>query len=115
MKKLLLAFTLAASVAFVGCDEKEENQPTYTLTITPASAKIGEDVVFTVEGENAADNQWQACYSLTSDNGDGTCWGFNDSNMWTYTVALEVGEYTIYASSKQGDLHTDKFTFTVTE
>lgn len=115
MKKLFLAFALAASVAFVGCEKNEENQATYTLTVSPATAEVGDDVEFTVEGENAADYQWQACYNSTTDNDNNGCWSFNESVTWTYTVALAVGEYTVYASSKTGDLHTEKFTFTVTE
>ncbi len=119
MKKLFLAFALLASVALVGCEESVENgdntEVTYTLTITPATASVGDTVTMTVSGDDADDYSWQACYSSTTDSTNNGCWSYNDSSSWTYTVSLGAGEYKIYASSKSGDHTTSKATFTVTE
>lgn len=120
MKKLLLAFALLATVAFVGCDKSDDNEmesstSSYTLSISPSTAKIGDTVTLTVTGDDVDDYSWQACYSSTSNSANSGCWAPNTSSTWTYTVALDAGEYEIYATSMSGDHSTNKSTFTVTQ
>ncbi len=118
MKKILLFCFAISAILFTACQKEEstesgsESTDGYTLTITPSTVTIGEDMTLTVTGDGAEDLEWLACFEGPISN----CLMYPITGgelVYNVSSALSAGEYTFHAAS--GDLETNSVTVTIVE
>ncbi len=114
MKKTILFCIAALSLAFTSCDKEtpaETPATEYTLTITPAEVKIGEDLTFTIKGANVGDMHWTTC------NKSGNCFApnFVDGVASLPTDSFAAGEYEFYAECHEQGIKTNYAKVTIKE
>ncbi len=126
MKKLLLFCFALSALAFTACEKEDSTSSEdlsgydYTLTISPSTVKVGDDITLTVKGDGVNDMIWMACFNRVDD-GSGSCLvvtfvdGVATANL--SSTYFSAGEYKFYASSGSTTdaIKTNYASVTVTE
>lgn len=122
MKKIfLMCFVALSACAFVGCDKEDNGEDlsgfAYTLSITPTTVSVGDEITLTIKGDNVGDHMWTSCFNRV-DNHEGSClMPKYENGVATLVVSEELfsaGQYKFYAEKQDGEkVKTNYVTVTV--